>query len=517
SGLLRQPAPAFPQPPLPPGAAARGGGRGGPGPGAGRFRARPGGHARHGRAQAPGRSRGPLRWRPAPRAQRPRGARPQPAGGLGHHAGRARRLRARAAHPVRRRRGRALQYDFRLHQELPRRRSRRGDVLARQDAGRRRGPPLHRAAPGHPGERGRRPGRSPGAAPGGRRPPGGGLHRPARGRAHARARDALHRLGPEEQFGDAGLGREQAGPGRSAGPVGPRAPAGEGRAGQQADGARPGLSLFPRLPRGGGAPGLPGEAAAALRAQGCGGGKGDRRAAGTLAQAQGKPETVGPTTSLAMGGGLAHPPTAMVLLDILGGVALILFGIRFLRKGLERMFGHSLHAWLERMAQQPVSTLASGAAVGTIAPSSTAQTLLSLQLLQVPTVPPERVLIFLLGTNIGITAMVQLIALRFFDYYGAFLVAGLIGFQFCKSETVRGIGQTLLGLGFIYLAMSLMSSAAGQMTANQDFGAVFGVLLHHRVLLVAFAAIFTFITQSSTASIGLALAVGEAGAGSLAL
>ncbi|HEX3730608.1 MAG TPA: Na/Pi cotransporter family protein [Opitutaceae bacterium] len=207
----------------------------------------------------------------------------------------------------------------------------------------------------------------------------------------------------------------------------------------------------------------------------------------------------------------------MVLLDILGGVALILFGIRFLRKGLERMFGHSLHAWLERMAQRPVSTLASGAAVGTIAPSSTAQTLLSLQLLQVPTVPPERVLIFLLGTNIGITAMVQLIALRFFDYYGAFLVAGLIGFQFCKRETIRGIGQTLLGLGFIYLAMSLMSGAAAQMTADRDFDAVFGVLLHHRLLLVSFAAIFTFVTQSSTASIGLALAVGEAGAGSLAL
>ncbi|HVW19923.1 MAG TPA: Na/Pi cotransporter family protein [Opitutaceae bacterium] len=207
----------------------------------------------------------------------------------------------------------------------------------------------------------------------------------------------------------------------------------------------------------------------------------------------------------------------MVLLNILGGVALILFGIRFLRKGLERMFGHSLHAWLERMAQRPVSTLASGTAVGAIAPSSTAQTLLSLQLLQVPTVPPERVLIFLLGTNIGITAMVQLIALRFFDYYGLFLVVGLVGFQFCKGETIRGIGQSLLGLGFIYLAMSLMSSAAGRMTSDADFDAVFGVLLHHRLLLVCFAAIFTFVTQSSTASIGLALAVGEAGAGSLAL
>jgi len=207
----------------------------------------------------------------------------------------------------------------------------------------------------------------------------------------------------------------------------------------------------------------------------------------------------------------------MVLLNIAGGVALILFGIRFLRKGLERMLGHGLHAWLERMAQRPVTTVLSGAAVGAVAPSSTAQTLLSLQLLTSAQIPPERVLVFLLGANIGITAMVQLIALHFFDYYTVFLIVGVVGFQFCRGETVRGIGQSVLGLGFIYLAMSIMSQAARDLTRDADFDTVFGVVLHHRLLLVFFAGLMTFLTQSSTAAIGLALALGEAGAGSLSL
>ena len=207
----------------------------------------------------------------------------------------------------------------------------------------------------------------------------------------------------------------------------------------------------------------------------------------------------------------------MVLLNIAGGVALILFGIRFLRKGLERMLGHGLHAWLERMAQRPLTTVLSGAAVGAVAPSSTAQTLLSLQLLTSAQIPLERVLVFLLGANIGITAMVQLIALHFFDYYTIFLMVGVIGFQFCRGETIRGIGQSLLGLGFIYLAMSIMSTAARDLTHDADFDTVFGVILHHRLLLVFFSAVMTFLTQSSTASIGLALALGEAGAGSLSL
>jgi phosphate:Na+ symporter len=207
----------------------------------------------------------------------------------------------------------------------------------------------------------------------------------------------------------------------------------------------------------------------------------------------------------------------MVLLTILGGVALILFGIRFLRKGLERMFGHGLYTWIERMAQRPWSMVMSGAAVGAVAPSSTAQTLLSLQLLTTTEISAERVLIFLLGANIGITAMVQLIAFHFFDYYAIFLIVGLVGFQFCRNEIVRGLGQSLLGLGFIYLAMSIMSTAALALTHDNDFNTVFGVLLHYRTLLVLFSAILTFTTQSSTAAIGLALALGEAGAGALDL
>jgi phosphate:Na+ symporter len=91
------------------------------------------------------------------------------------------------------------------------------------------------------------------------------------------------------------------------------------------------------------------------------------------------------------------------------------------------MFGHGLYTWIERMAQRPWSMVLSGSAVGAVAPSSTAQTLLSLQLLSSTEISAERVLVFLLGANIGITAMVQLIAFHFFDYYAAFLIVGLVG------------------------------------------------------------------------------------------
>ncbi len=202
----------------------------------------------------------------------------------------------------------------------------------------------------------------------------------------------------------------------------------------------------------------------------------------------------------------------MVLLNIAGGVALILFGIRFLRKGLERLMGHGLHTWLEHMAQRPWTAAMAGCAFGTIAPSSTAQTLLTLQLLNAGKLAAGSMLAFLLGANVGITVTVQLIAFRFFDYYALFLVVGLVCFQYFKSENVRGAGQSILGLGFIFLAMTLASASAGVLAADHDFQTVLGVLVNHRLWLVVFSAVLTLCTQSSTAAIGLALALGESGA-----
>lgn len=207
----------------------------------------------------------------------------------------------------------------------------------------------------------------------------------------------------------------------------------------------------------------------------------------------------------------------MVLLNIAGGIALILFGIRFLRKGLERLLGFGLHAWLKRMSQKPWRAGIAGAGFGTIAPSSTAQTLLALQLVKSGELTREGALAFLLGANAGITVTVQLIALRVFDYYSVFLVAGFIGFQFFRSETIRGIGQSLLGLGLLFLAMTIISAAAAHLAADPEFGTALDLLQNHRVLLVLFAAVFTLLAQSSTAVIGLGLAFAATGKSSLEL
>lgn len=200
----------------------------------------------------------------------------------------------------------------------------------------------------------------------------------------------------------------------------------------------------------------------------------------------------------------------MDFLNIAGGIALILFGVRFLRKGLARIFGHALHAWLERMVKRRWTASLAGAMIGAIAPSSTAQTLIALQLLRSARVALTRILIFLLGANVGITIAVQLLALHWFDYYPLFLMAGFLAFQYGRIEWLRGTGQALFAIGLIYLAMNIMGHGARGLMEGPDLQALFQIALRHGLVVLAASALLTLVTMSSTASIGLGLVFGEA-------
>jgi len=116
-----------------------------------------------------------------------------------------------------------------------------------------------------------------------------------------------------------------------------------------------------------------------------------------------------------------------------------------------------------------------------------------------------------LGANVGITVSVQLLAFRLQDYSDLFLVLGVIGFLFLKRAIFRGVGQMLLGIGLIFLAMAMISTAGSQASANSDLKLLFGVIDHYPLVVFLATALLTFVLQSSTASIGLGIGLAQAG------
>lgn len=191
---------------------------------------------------------------------------------------------------------------------------------------------------------------------------------------------------------------------------------------------------------------------------------------------------------------------------ILGGVALTIFGARFLRKGLDRLFGSRMLERLASAGEKPLQAVLGGAMAGLMVPSSTGLSLASLHLAGAHNIKIRRILIILLSAHVGTTLTVQLLAFNLQGLSGIFLFVGLVMFQFLKREFLRGIGQCLLSLGFIFLAMRLIGEGARAASGVPEVGLILGVLGGHPVLIAVLAMLLAVVLQSSTATLGLLLA-----------
>ncbi len=210
------------------------------------------------------------------------------------------------------------------------------------------------------------------------------------------------------------------------------------------------------------------------------------------------------------------------LLTIFGGVALLVFGVRYLRKGLDRLFGPRLGTWMQRLAARRGWSFLAGIMVSILAPSSTTMSLLAVQTVQAGHMTARQMLTIVLGANIGLTIMVLLIALNLEQFAPVIILVGVGLFQFTKSNRSRGIGQVLLAIGFIFLAIDIMRRTA--VAAQANGGATgpleiinFETLQAYPLVLAIVAAVMAMAMQSSTATIGLVIGLGAANAVSFKL
>jgi phosphate:Na+ symporter len=201
----------------------------------------------------------------------------------------------------------------------------------------------------------------------------------------------------------------------------------------------------------------------------------------------------------------------MIFLNMMGAVALILFGIRALRKGLDRLFGSRLITWLQRTTESPAKAFGSGIIFGALTNSSSAISLFTMQMVDEGNLPAQRMLAVLLGANIGLTFSVQLLALNVAELVPLLLVLGVFGFQFCRRPLFRGIGQSLFGLGLIFLSIGMIGQAAHQIPNKGDLVQLLKMAESHPWIIVILITILTFFLQTSTASIGFGLGLASAG------
>jgi phosphate:Na+ symporter len=201
--------------------------------------------------------------------------------------------------------------------------------------------------------------------------------------------------------------------------------------------------------------------------------------------------------------------TDRVLFALLGGTALLLFGVRLVGEGLQRAAGARLRLILTTLSGNRFKALAVGAGVTALLQSSSATTVMLVGFASAGLLSLRQTIGVILGADIGTTVTVQLLAFNLLDY------APLIVFAGWAVSLAKGslgyVGRAILGFGFLFLGMKLIVDGTGPLKHSALFADILAALTGQAILLMIIAAVFTALVHSSAATIGLAISLGQSG------
>lgn len=201
------------------------------------------------------------------------------------------------------------------------------------------------------------------------------------------------------------------------------------------------------------------------------------------------------------------------LIGLSAGVAMVLFALRFLRKGADRLLEERCGGYARRFIGSVAGGFAVGLGAACLMPSSSGIATLTSRLAREPQSTPNGMLALLLGANVGITVLVLAGATGIAESWPVMLLAGVVLFQFTHREVSRGVGQLLLSLALVFLGLQIITTNATAMR-GEDARLLLGIAAHHPIALAVVTCILTLAMQSSTATLLLIIGVAiGAGAG----
>ena len=194
--------------------------------------------------------------------------------------------------------------------------------------------------------------------------------------------------------------------------------------------------------------------------------------------------------------------STVVIVELLGGISLLLWGVRMVRTGVVRGWGDRLRIFLERQLRTRLRAFGSGMALTAILGSSTAMVLIVTGLVAGATVTPLTGLVVVLGADVGSALIAAVLASG--TGHSALLAplalfAGYAVFSCSTGFRLRALGRVLLGLGMMLFALRLVVGAADPLREAAMFHAVIRALASEPFLAFLVAACLTWLAHSSLA------------------
>jgi phosphate:Na+ symporter len=197
----------------------------------------------------------------------------------------------------------------------------------------------------------------------------------------------------------------------------------------------------------------------------------------------------------------------MILLDLMGGVALLLWGLHMVQSGILRAFGPGLRRFLSTALQNRLAAFASGLGLTALLQSSTATGLMAASFVNEGAVALVPALAIMLGANVGTTLIVQLLSFNVSAAAPVLFILGLVAFRSGGRSRLKDIGRVAIGIGLMLLALHILLDTLAPAEEAPSVRALLKLITSDPLFCVLIAAALTWAAHSSVATVLLTMSL----------
>jgi phosphate:Na+ symporter len=195
-----------------------------------------------------------------------------------------------------------------------------------------------------------------------------------------------------------------------------------------------------------------------------------------------------------------------LIVSFLGGVALLLWGVRMVQTGIMRAFGAALRQLLVHYVGSPLSAFLAGIGLTAVLQSSTATALLLASFTARGLIALSIALVMMLGANVGTTLVAQVLSLNFEWVWTAVVAIGVFVFMAAQADRTRALARIAIGLGLMLLALMQLGAAAAPLRHSAGFTEFLSGLAGDPVMGFLVATALTWLMHSSLSMVLLVMA-----------
>lgn len=197
----------------------------------------------------------------------------------------------------------------------------------------------------------------------------------------------------------------------------------------------------------------------------------------------------------------------IALIELIGYVMLLLWGMHMVQSGVVRAFGSSLRRAIGRTLSNRFAAIAAGLIVTALLQSSTATAMMTTSLAADGTVALVPALAVMLGANVGTALIVKALSFDVSWIVPMLMIAGYVAFRHGRKGIVHDLGRVGIGLGLMLLALHQLVVTIQPVQTVPVLDQLLRALTREPLLDLALAAVLTWAAHSSIASILLIMSL----------